>query len=117
LGDLRVIERASAYEYEMRPRFRAAEHGRAASRAKHSMHDVAALGDIRIVAGYAVDDEILGLEAGIDRAAPGAQILAQAAPANARNDRRICALETYRAAQTTPGYFHPTPPADSPPRL
>src|SRR5471032_1144156 len=85
LGDLRVIERTGADEYEMRARLCAAEHGCAAARAKQSMHDVAAVGDIRIVTSYPVDGEILGFEASIDRTAPSAQVLAQAAPANAGN--------------------------------
>ena len=94
IRQLRIVERADANEYQMRPRFCLAEERGPARRTESPVHLVAAGRDTWIVAGLAMHDECRHTKAGVDRSAAGTDILAVPAPAHARDNRRCRALPT-----------------------
>src|SRR4051812_16946377 len=86
LCDLRIVERSGAHEDEMRSDLRLAEQRGTAIWAEATVHDVAAVGDAAIVLHLAFDRDCVAGEADVHRAATGAEVLAQAAPADASDD-------------------------------
>ena len=62
------------------------------------MHDVATFGDARIVARLARDRDRVTRKARVDRAAASADVLTQAAPAHASDDRGDVNLIAHRLA-------------------
>jgi hypothetical protein len=88
IGKIWMVEGADTHKDQMGPRLCLTEERRPARWAKSPVHLVATVRDTWIVVGRAADDERRGTEAGVDRSAPGAEILAIPAPTNARDDRR-----------------------------
>ena len=82
-----MVEGTDTHKDQMRPRLCLTEERRPARWAESPVHSVATGRDTWIVIGLAAHDERRGTEAGVDRSAPGAEILALPAPANARDDR------------------------------
>ena len=89
VAEIRIVERARAHEDDGRPLLRLAEYVRAASRAEAPVHGRAAVGFADVVGERARDGDVLGAEGGADAASSAAEILADAAPAIARAERRI----------------------------
>jgi len=88
IGKIRMVEGADAHKDQMGPRFCLTEERRPASRAESPVHLVATVRDTRIIVTLACHDECRCPEAGVHRPAPGTEILALPAPANARDNRR-----------------------------
>ena len=106
LRELGIVECPDPNEDQVRPRLGLAEHRSAAVRAEPAVHPIAAVGHARIVGRRSLDLEGLGAKARPHRSAARAQVLAIAAPAHPRGDRRFIALPTYRTTETTTGNAH-----------
>ena len=107
---IRVVKASNPNEYQMWPRLCLAEQGSAAGRAKSPMHAVATVRDAREISRPPRNLERLGAKASSNGPATGAQVLAIAAPAGARSDRRFLALPTNRPAKAPASQCHCTPP-------
>ena len=92
LREVWIVEGADSHEDEVRPRLGLAEERRSARRTEPPMDLVPAVRDASIIAGLSDHGERFPAEAGIDRSAPGAEILAVPAPAYACHNGRLGAL-------------------------
>lgn len=99
LGEIRIVERSCPHEYQVRSRLGLTEKRSAAFGAKPAVHTSPAIGHAREVARPSDDPERFGAKARANRSASRAEVLAIAAPAHARGDRRFRALPAHRAAQ------------------
>ena len=106
IGEIRIVEGADADEDQMRARLGLAEERRPARRTESSVHLVATVRDTWIVAGLACHGERRGAEAGVDRSAAGADILAVPAPAHTRNNRGRRAFPANSPAEASTCYRH-----------
>jgi hypothetical protein len=105
---IRIIEGSNPNEDQMRSCLCLAKERRTAVRAKSAVHSVAAVCHAREVACLPYNLECRGAKASTNRSAACAQVLAVSAPAHARDDRRLRALPSNRAAKTSPGHCHRT---------
>ena len=106
LRELRIVERSDPSEDQVRSRFGLAEQWSAAARAEPPVHPIAAVRDARVVARRPRHREGRHAKARTHRSAARAQVLAIAAPAHPRGDRRFRALPTNRAAKAAPCHGH-----------
>jgi hypothetical protein len=106
LGQLRIVERADANEDQVRSNLGLAEQWGAAARAEPAVHPVAAVRNTRVVDRRPGDREGRCAKAGADGSAASTQVLAIAAPAHPRRDRRFGALPPNRTAKATPCHGH-----------
>jgi len=100
VGKIRIVECPRSNEDQMRSCLGLAEERSAAIWAEPAVHPVLAIGHTREVAQPPYDLERCGAKAGTDCSAACAQILAIAAPAHPRSDRRFRALPANRSAKT-----------------
>ena len=103
---IRIIKAPDPNENQVRPRLRLAEQGRTACGAKAPMHLVATVRDAREISRLSRNLECCRPKASSNRSTPGPQVLAIAAPANARSDRRFLALPTNRTAKASASECH-----------
>ena len=97
-----IVKRSRANEDDRRPLFRLAEHLGAALGAKAPVHGRAAVGLADVVAQRTGYGDIFLAEKRADRAGSAAEILAHAAPAISRAERRLRPdLVPHRPAQTS----------------
>ena len=97
-----IVKRSSADENNCGSLFRLAEHIRPASGAETPVHGRAAVGLAYVVGERTGNGDVLGSEERADRPGPGAEILADAAPAISRAERRPSLdLVPHRPAQAT----------------
>jgi hypothetical protein len=101
-----MVEGADAHKDQMRPRLCLTEERRPARRAESPVHLVATVRDTWIVVGLAGHRERRCTEAGVDRSAPGTDILALPAPANARDNRRRRAFPANCPTEASTCYRH-----------
>ena len=83
--DLRIIQGAGTHEQQVRSRFGRGEQVHAAGRTEAPMHDACRCRRWRIVAHLTGDAHRLARETDVHGAAAGADVLADAAPAGARD--------------------------------
>ena len=105
---IRIIKAPDPNEDQVRSRLRLAEQGCTAGRAKAPMHPVAAVRVAREVSRVSDNFEFRRAKAGSNRPTARPQVLASAAPANARSDRRFLALPTNRPAKAPASQCHCT---------
>jgi len=103
---IRIVKASNPNEDQMRSRLRLAEQGSTARRAKSPMHPVATVGDAREVSRLPNNLECRRAKACSNRPTTRAQVLAIAAPANGRGDRRFLTLPTNRTAKAPAGQCH-----------
>jgi len=88
LRDLRIVQRPSSDEDDMRAGFGFAEKLGTANTTEPPMHLIAAIGNALKIGEIALHRHRLLWKAGIDCPATRAEVLAKSAPAHARNDGR-----------------------------
>jgi hypothetical protein len=106
LGELRIVERSNPNEDQMRSSLGLAKQGRATARAEAAVHPIAAVRHTRVVARRTRDLEGRCAKASANGSAACAQVLAIAAPARSRSDRRFSALPMNRTAKATACQCH-----------
>src|SRR5438270_2355880 len=106
LGELRIVERSYPNEDQVRSSLGLAKQGSATARAEAAVHPIAAVRHTRVVARRTRDLEGRCAKASANRSAACAQVLAIAAPARPRSDRRFSALPTNRTAKATACQCH-----------
>ena len=105
---IRIVKASNPNEDQVRSRLRFTEQRSTARRAKSPMHAVATVRDAREVTRLPYNLECRGAKASSNGSTTCPQVLAIAAPANARNDRRFHALPTNRAAKALARHCHCT---------
>src|SRR5271163_1963143 len=89
LAEFGIVEGSDTHDDVLRARLGLAEYRRAALGTEAAIHHRAAVRNRSIRLALARDRDRLPGEHGIGRAAAGADILANPAPADPRNDRRV----------------------------
>ena len=107
---IRIVKASNANEYQMWSRLCLAEQGSTTGRAKSPMHPVATVRDAREVRRPPHNLKRGGAKASSNRPTTRPQVLAIAAPAGARSDRRFVALPTNRPAKTAASQCHRNSP-------
>ena len=105
-GKIWIIEGPNPNEDQMRPGLSLAKDRSTAIWAKPAVHSIAAVRHAREVTRLPYDLERLGAKASTNRSAARAQVLAIAAPARPRSDRRVSALPTNRTAKAPACHCH-----------
>ncbi len=105
-GKIRIIESAHPNEDQMRSRLGFAEERCTAVGAESAVHSIATVRHARIVTRPPYNRERRGAKASANRSTARAQILAFAAPANARGNRRFSALPTNCSAKAPACHWH-----------
>jgi hypothetical protein len=106
LCELRIVERSNSNEDQVRSSLGLAKQRRATTRTEASVHPIAAIRHTPVVTGGTHHLEGRCAKASANRSAACAQVLAVAAPAHPRRDRRFSALPTNRFAKATPCQCH-----------
>ena len=106
VGKIRIVEGPSPNEDQMRSCLGFTKERRTAIGAEPAVHSIATVGHTREVARFPCDLERCGAKASTNRSAACTQVLAIAAPAHARGDRRFRALPANRTAKTPAGHRH-----------
>jgi hypothetical protein len=107
---IRIVKASNPNEYQMWSRLCLAEQRSTAGRAKSPMHAVATVRGAREVSRPPRNLERRAAKASSNRPATCPQVLAIAAPAGARSDRRFLALPTNRPAKAPASQCHCTLP-------
>ena len=107
-GTIRIVEGANPNEDQMRSCLGLTEQRGAANRTKATAHPVTAVREAREAARLPDDAEGLGSKARADCSAACAQVLAVAAPAHPRRDRRCRTVPTNSATKAAPCQCHCT---------
>ena len=105
-GKIRIVESSNSNEDQMRSCLRLAKERSAAIRAKSAVHSIAAVCQTCEVARFPYNLERRGAKAGAHGSAPCAQVLAIAAPAHPRGDRRFRAFPANRTAKAPACHSH-----------
>jgi len=104
--EIGVVKCSDSYEYQVRPGVSLTEERRAACAAEPPAHPVSAIGNAEVVGGISGAGKARRAEARVHRSITCAKILAVAAPAQSRDDRRLCACPANRAAKASTRYRH-----------
>jgi hypothetical protein len=105
-GKIRIIKGPNPNEDQMRACLGLAKERRTATWAESAVHSTTAVGHAKEVTRRPGDLESLRTKASANRSAACAQILAIAAPAHARSNRRFSALPTNRPAKAPACHCH-----------
>ena len=105
-GTIRIIEGPNPNEDQMRSRLSLAKKRSATIGAKSAVHTITTVRHTHEVARLPYDLERRGGKASANGSAAGAQVLAIAAPAYPRGDRRFRTLPADRAAQASACQCH-----------
>jgi hypothetical protein len=105
-GKIWIIEGPNPNEDQMRSHLSLAKDRGTAIWAKPAVHSIAAVCHAREVTCLPYDLERLGAKASTNRSAARAQVLAIAAPARPRSDRRLSALPTNPTAKAPACHCH-----------
>ena len=103
---VRIVQGSTPYEDQMRSCLSLAKHRSSTAWAESAVHSVATVRRTRIVARRTYYAEGCRPKANANGSAASAQILAIAAPANPRRNRRLCALPANRTAKASACYRH-----------
>ena len=106
LRELWIVERSNPNKNQVWAGLGLAEQRGATARAEAAVHAIAAVRDTRVVARRTRDCEARCAKASAYRSAACAQVLAIAAPAHARGNRRFSALPANRTAKATARHSH-----------
>ena len=103
---IRIVKASNPNEYQMRACLSLAKQRRTARRAESSMHAVAAVCRAREGTRLTCNLERRCAKASPHRSASCPKVLAVAAPANARSNRRLLTLPTNCTAKTSASHRH-----------
>ena len=105
-GKIGIVESPSPNEDQMRSCLSLAKERRAASRAEPAVHSTATVRQTQEVARFPIDLERCSAKASTNRSTACTQVLAIAAPAHPRGDRRFRALPANRTAKAPACHCH-----------